>query len=182
MSLLLQITDDGNITDSDGRRVNFRNTYIIMTSNAGFGTSATSGGAGFISHFDEDFRLSGFFTTELLGRIDEIIHFNSLSDNILEKIADKHLKEFTERLRKNCGVRLDYDREVCRYILKSKLVKKRGARTINHTITSLIENPIAELLISQKIKSGDSLRVFLHDENIKIECVKNETKTTFKIK
>jgi len=173
IALLLQITDDGFLTDSDGRRVNFRNTYVILTSNAGFSSSQSFGEVGFLSTKDNDAALGKFFKPELIGRIDEIIYFSPLSRDTLIKIAEKELNELATRLEKNCKIVLLYEQSVSYSIVESKDVKKKGARVINRIITSKIENPIAEMIISAKLQNGEKITLKFVDNELIFE---NENK------
>ena len=162
ISLLLQITDEGFLTDSEGRKVSFRNTYIILTSNAGFSSSGMQNEVGFTSVSDKERRLGEFFKPELIGRLDEIIYFDSLSHKTLIKIAEKNLRDLSARIEKNCGIKLSYSEEIFSPIVESKDVRKKGARAIKHLITARIENPLAELILNARIKKGDTVDI-VHD-------------------
>lgn len=170
MALLLQITDEGFLTDSEGRTAHFKNCYVIMTSNAGFGARMSNYGAGFILNSDHDRRLGEYFKPELLGRIDEIIYFNSPTRETLEKIAEKSLRQLAGRIKKSRGVNVEYDHEVCSFIIENNEVKRKGARAIDHAVTSKIENYIAELLVANRLKCGDTLRINVAQEEIRFEC------------
>ena len=157
LSLLLQITDDGFLTDSDGRRVSFRNAYIILTSNAGFGGSNSE--AGFVSKGSKSADLSLYFKAELLARLDEIIYFAPLSDKTLKEIAEKELRDLSYRLERGRGISLCYTDAVVAMITHSSGVKSKGARAINHVVTRMVENPIAEMLIRGEHRGSDIITV-----------------------
>lgn len=169
ISLLLQITDDGFLTDSDGRRVSFRNTYVILTSNAGFSSGGAQNEVGFTSASDKERRIGEFFKPELLGRLDEIIYFEPLSKETLLKIAEKNLRELSARIEKNCGITVSYCDELFSSVAENKDVRKKGARIIKHIITSLIENPLAELIVSAKVKKGDTVNILTNGGDIYFE-------------
>ena len=161
MSLLLQIADDGFLTDSDGRRVSFRNAYIILTTNAG--TSGLHREIGFVNDKSYDESLGKRFMPELLARIDDIIYFRRLSFETLKKIAEKSLQELADRLERNKSIRLRYTNEVVLHIVENLGGEKRGARGISASILRLIENPIAEKIMRGEVFGGDVISVGLGD-------------------
>ena len=162
MALLLQITDDGFLTDSDGRRVSFRNTYVILTTNADL--SANRFGAGFLSADKKEAKLENYFKPELISRMDEIILFSPLSENTLSKIAEKNLRDLAERLYKNKRINLEYSSDVVERICCEEFVAKSGARSINHAVIRMIENPIAEMIVKGDLEAGDTITVTLNGE------------------
>ena len=169
-NMLLQVLDDGYLTDSVGRKVDFKNTVIIMTSNIGtrklkeFGT-----GVG----FDTDYKkkdvnklssevlkksLSKKFSPEFLNRIDEIVVFNQLTTKEIEKIAKIEINNFVERLKE-----IDYDVKIDSKVLKFISVKgfdkEFGARPIKRAIQKHLEDPLAKKIVSGEIKKGDKIEI-----------------------
>ncbi len=170
MNLLLQILDEGRIDDAQGRSVNFENTVIIMTSNAGSTDKST--GVGF-SRTQEDISkeramkaLQDFLRPEFIGRIDEIIVFRPLSVEDYAKIADLMLKETAEALSER-GVSLDWDDAALQWVAEKSHGKKYGARDIRRVLRDEVEDQIAALMIDAESAvtklhvsvSGDSLTV-----------------------
>lgn len=154
-NILLQILDDGRLADSHGRLVNFENTIIIMTSNAGSEIKTTSYGFGTDSNTTFKNRaetaLKEIFRPEFLNRIDDVIAFNSLEKEQLVKIVDIMLLELgTELMQKNIAFKAT--EEAKQVILQKGFEPKYGARPLRRTIERLIENPIAELVIKGDLK------------------------------
>ena len=151
MNILLQILDEGKINDAQGRTVNFENTVICMTSNAG--SSEKSGETGFNKTLeqmssDKAMRaLSEFLRPEFLGRVDEVIAFKPLKEETLQKIASLMLDEYREPL-KNKGVELSYTTEALEALVKASQGGKLGARDLRKTIRRQVEDPLAEKLIA----------------------------------
>ena len=169
-NMLLQVLDDGYLTDSVGRKVDFKNTVIIMTSNIGtrklkeFGT-----GVG----FDTDYKrkdenklssevlkksLSKKFSPEFLNRIDEIVVFNQLSSVEIEKIAKIEISNFVNRLKE-----IDYvvkiDNKVYKFISVKGFDKEFGARPIKRAIQKYIEDPLAKKIVNSEVKKGDKIEI-----------------------
>ncbi len=173
LSLLLQIFDTGFLTDATGRKINFRNTYIIMTSNIGadkFKGGSEIGFAGKANNKSIQEKLKGHFKDEFINRIDEILLFNPLSHSALKQIAKIKIEEIEARL-SLIGITLKTDEEVYD-ILASEAADTHGfgARPLNRIILSKIENKIAEMIVSNKISTGEEIVVFI--DNNTIECRK----------
>lgn len=157
-NLLLQIMDEGILTDSTGRKVSFRNTFIIMTSNIGADGFDKNGRPGFIVASDSARinktaeKLKAFLKPEFINRIDEIIPFASLSTETLEKIAGKLLCSLKERLN-HIGVEFSFTDEVCAYIARKGEESGFGARPISRLIVSEVENKITEILLNHKYEN-----------------------------
>lgn len=151
-SLMLQIMDDGTLTDSTGRKASFRNAFIIMTSNVGAEGKERTIHPGFISANAETDRqrltesLKKHFRAEFINRIDEIIPFTKLTKDALAKIADKKLSALKERL-ETLGISLTYTKAVTEYIARKCEEMDTGARPIARIITVDIENEITRLLM-----------------------------------
>ncbi len=157
LNLFLQITDTGRLTDSAGRTADFKNSYIIMTSNAYY-TSSENQSLGFVkdkksSHIYE--KLKEHFSDEFLNRLDDIILFEPQNDDTLLKIIKKKIEELSQRLNER-GIKIKFDDTVYKHIL-SKSEKNGGARGVGRIIASEIETPIAKLMLSGKIENGASI-------------------------
>lgn len=150
LNILLQILDEGRITDAQGRLVNFENTVIIMTSNAG--SDKKDGAVGFAKSQNDLTKekamkaLSDFLRPEFLSRLDEIIVFRNLKLKDYEKIADLMLKEYVEVLREK-SINLTYTSNLIKWIAKESINGKSGARDLRHTIRRNVEDKIACALI-----------------------------------
>ena len=151
MNILLQILDEGRITDSQGRTVNFENTIIVMTSNAGSTDKST--GIGFDKSAEEISKekamkaLSDFLRPEFLGRIDEVVVFNPLSEESYQEIAALMLDEMKEPLLEK-GITLKYTKKALAAIAAKAYGQKFGARDIRKVIRTEIEDKVAELIIN----------------------------------
>ena len=160
-NILLQILDDGRLTDSQGRLVDFKNTIIIMTSNLG---------SEYILDNEDNANelvmneLKNTFRPELINRIDEIIVFNSLKQGVIGEIVDKVIKELNDRLQQNY-IRVEITNTVREKIIEEAYDPRYGARPIKRYITKNIENLIAHKVIDGNLKVGDTLVVSLDNDN-----------------
>ena len=158
-NILLQILDDGRLTDSQGRLVDFKNTIIIMTSNLG---------SEYILDNEDNANelvmneLKNTFRPELINRIDEIIVFNSLKQDVIGEIVDKVIKELNDRLQENY-IRVEITNTVREKIIEEAYDPRYGARPIKRYITKNIENLIAHKLIDENMKVGTTLIVDIKD-------------------
>ena len=158
-NILLQILDDGRLTDSQGRLVDFKNTIIIMTSNLG---------SEYILDNEDNANelvmneLKNTFRPELINRIDEIIVFNSLKQDVIGEIVDKVIKELNDRLQQNY-IRVEITNTVREKIIEEAYDPRYGARPIKRYITKNIENLIAHKLIDENMKVGTTLVVNIKD-------------------
>ena len=150
LNVLLQVLDDGRITDAQGRVVNFENTIIVMTSNAG--SEGRVGGLGF-GRTDNDMvkektigALKEFLRPEFINRVDEIITFNRLTEENFLGIADIMLRELQESL-KNRGLELTWDEAVRKYLVEKAYSITYGARNLRREIQRSLEDPISERII-----------------------------------
>ena len=150
LNILLQVLDDGCITDAQGRKVNFENTIIVMTSNAG--SEGRVGGLGFGRTADDQTRektmkaLRDFLRPEFINRVDEIISFNHLTEENFLGIADIMLGELRESLAAR-GLRLTWEESVREYLVKEAYSITYGARNLRRTIQRKLEDPISEKII-----------------------------------
>ena len=176
----LQVLDEGMLTDSSGRRVNFKNTVIIMTTNIGTSEKYGSLPLGFSSdslNVEETRRkkmideLKRYFSPEFLNRIDDIIIFNSLSRDSLYKICDNMLISLCAKI-KDVGVDMRFDSGVIDFILSQNKSNSYGAREISRIIKKHFEDAYIEEYFSGKINIGDSVFAFVEDERIRFEVKK----------
>lgn len=154
-NILLQILDDGRITDSQGRTVDFKNTIIIMTSNLGSEYILEK-----LPNKDEliNKELHSTFKPEFLNRIDEIIYFNSLGKDVVYQILDKVIKEVESRLKQR-NIKLSLSSKAKDYVINSAYDENFGARPIKRFVSDNIETKIAMALIDGDIKDGDNVLV-----------------------
>ena len=163
-NILLQILDDGRLTDSQGRLVDFKNTIIIMTSNLG---------SEYILDNEDNANelvmneLKNTFRPELINRIDEIIVFNSLKQDVIGEIVDKVIKELNDRLQQNY-IRVEITNTVREKIIEEAYDPRYGARPIKRYITKNIENLIAHKLIDENMKVGTTLIVDVKDNEFEV--------------
>lgn len=163
---MLQILDDGVLTDSQGRKVDFKNTVIIMTSNVGasaiterakslgFSASATSEDDKASIESNVMNALKSTFRPEFLNRLDEIIVFNRLTDSDIRKIASLMLGELQARI-KDLDVDIIFDNSLVAFVAKEGFDPVYGARPLRRAITSLVEDSFSEAMLEGKIKAGD---------------------------
>ena len=163
-NLLLQVLDDGSLTDSRGRRVDFRHTVIIMTSNLGAGeTGKPSVGFSTVKEGDRDKErmlaaLKEAFRPELLGRVDEVVVFRSLGEDETRRIASLLLDALKERVAK-LGITLDFTEEAVALVAKAGLDPKYGARPLGRAVVRLLEEPLAREMLTGRIREGDRVTV-----------------------
>lgn len=166
LNILLQILDDGMLTDAQGRRVDFKNTVIILTSNIGasaitekakslgFTAAATDEKAAMEANVMQ--ALKSAFRPEFLNRLDEIIVFNRLTDADIRKIASLLLAELGERIR-GIGVEIEFDPSLVAYVAEKGFDPVYGARPLRRAITSLVEDSFSEAMLEGRIASGDRI-------------------------
>ena len=164
-NLLLQILDDGRITDSQGRTVDFKNTIIIMTSNLGSDILLENNNDCFNQI---DALLHHTFKPEFLNRIDEIITFNPLSKDVCIKIVDKMLLELVKRLEEN-KIKIEFTHSLKQYIIDSAFSYEYGARPIKRFISKNIETLLASKIISEEIKPLHKYIIDFENNNIIIK-------------
>ena len=178
-NILLQILDDGRLTDSNGRTVNFKNTVIIMTSNTGARNITETKSIGFINKDDGSAsyerakaevmnELKKTFRPEFLNRLDEIIIFNKLGKEAIEKIASIMLNEFADKLKQR-EITVKIDKSIIEYIVKVGFDDVYGARPLKRAVQSKVEDKFAEELLDGKIKDKDKITLKAKDNNVIIE-------------
>ncbi len=182
-NLLLQALDDGQLTDSLGRKVDFRNTIIIMTSNIGARQLAEfGGGVGFGTKAKEERleddnkgviqnALKKAFAPEFLNRIDDVIMFNSLNREDIHKIIDIELKKLFGRVH-DLGYEIELTERAKDYIADKGYDRNYGARPLKRAIQKYLEDPLAEEIIKANVTEGDTLLVDYENDEIKIEVKK----------
>ena len=176
-NILLQVLDDGHITDSQGRKVDFKNTIIIMTSNAGAQAIVEPKKLGFASSNDEKQNydrmkssvmeeVRRIFKPEFLNRIDETIVFRSLNKEDMKQIVTLMLKELSERCKSQLGITLTVRDAVKNYIVEKAYDPKYGARPLRRKIQNEIEDQLAEELLSGVVKRGTNVVVTIRKNAI----------------
>ena len=179
-NILLQILDDGHITDSQGRKVDFKNTIIIMTSNAGAENIVAPKVMGFSSGVDleKDYQsmkgrvmdeVNRLFKPEFLNRLDEIIVFRSLTKENIGSIADIMLKEVKNRLKEEKNIILEITPAARELLIDRGYDEKFGARPLRRTIQKLIEDSLADEILAGSFKSGDKVRIDRDGERLSIK-------------
>ena len=174
LNILLQILDDGRITDAQGRVVNFENTIIIMTSNAG--SNQKGGSVGFGRSLTEQSKekamkaLGEFLRPEFINRVDEIVCFNQLSEDNFRGIADIMLAELQQSL-EGRGIAFTWDESVKDYLVKKSYSVAYGARNLRRAIQTDLEDPIAERIIKSYVDPFRSIKATCEDGTIKLETI-----------
>ncbi len=169
LNVLLQILDDGRITDAHGRTVNFENAVVIMTTNAG--SDKQGGSVGFDRNLNEQSNdkamkaLKEFLRPEFLNRVDEIVHFNRLTEEDFRKIAVLMLAELCESM-KTKGMALEWDGTVVDFLTKKSYSAKYGARNLRRTIQREIEDPVATELVDRRRSLAEKIKITANDERI----------------
>ena len=177
-NILLQVLDDGHITDSQGRKVDFRNTVIIMTSNAGAKAIIEPKKLGFNQQEDQkaDYKrmkanvmdeVKQLFRPEFLNRIDEIIVFHPLNEDNMKKIVGLMCKEVVQRAKEQLEIILVVRDSVKKHIVETGSDKKYGARPLRRAVQSQLEDKLAEALLNGEIKRGDHVEAGISKKEIK---------------
>ncbi|SHH64407.1 ATP-dependent Clp protease ATP-binding subunit [Winogradskyella jejuensis] len=190
-NMLLQVLDDGYLTDSLGRKIDFRNTIIIMTSNigarklkdfgtgVGFGTAAKESQAADHAKGIIENALKKAFAPEFLNRIDDVVVFNTLEKEDINKIIDIELVKLVKRI-SGLGYELKLSAKAKDYIAEKGFDSQYGARPLKRAIQKYIEDALAEEIIASKIQEGDTISMDLDEKNdvLKIKVKKSEEKPT----
>ena len=179
-NIMLQILDDGILTDSEGLKVDFKNTVIVMTSNAGYGADTNrTGRIGFAAHTDaaetktdvekqEENALKALentFRPEFINRIDKVIIFNKLSKDECKNIVELMLNQLRQRLSDN-KIDVDWTEDVVNYIIDIGYSDKYGARNLKRAIQENIEDKIADMIIDEEINENDHIKIEYLDKII----------------
>ena len=186
-NILLQVLDDGHITDAQGRRIDFKNTVLIMTSNAGAENIISPKRLGFASNDDakERYRfmkervmeeVKRMFKPEFLNRIDEIIVFHQLSQDHMKEIVDIMLKSICRRTLTQMNLKLTVDDTAKAFLVEKGYDEKYGARPLRRAIQNLLEDKLAEAVLDGEVKAGDEVTVTKGEDSLKFlsaEVIKN---------
>ena len=175
LNILLQILDDGRITDAQGRTVNFENAVIIMTTNAGSNTGSGSlGFGGSVSDMGQERAmkaLNDFLRPEFINRVDEIVYFNKLTEEDFRRIAELMLGE-TKAAISESGIALTWDDSLIDYLVEKSYSVKYGARSLRRTIQKDLEDPVAAKIIEKHGENVGRIRLSAADGKVKIEIRK----------
>lgn len=169
-NMLLQILEDGRLTDSQGRQVDFKNTIIIMTSNAGANRIVSPKTLGFLQQEDAaaDYKrmqegvmeeVKHIFKPEFINRIDEILVFHMLTKEDIHQIAANMLAGFKKRVKKQMDIRLHYGKAIVDHVADKGFDKDYGARPLRRTIQKEIEDQLAEKIVGGEVHIGDDVRL-----------------------
>jgi ATP-dependent Clp protease ATP-binding subunit ClpC len=189
-NILLQILEDGHLSDSQGRVVSFKNTLVVMTSNVGSQQIAKGGGGGLGFQLNEDAdggryanikalvtdELKNFFRPELLNRLDEIVVFKQLEREEVRVIADIMLRETAGRLAER-GITLELTDSAMDYLLAQGFDQEYGARPMRRAVTSLVLDNLSEMLLKDELAAGDTACMYIdvHTERLSVTRV-NESR------
>ncbi|NIA11941.1 MAG: AAA domain-containing protein, partial [Nitrospiraceae bacterium] len=180
-NILLQVMEDGILTDSQGRRVDFRNTVLIMTSNVGSDMITNRGTLGFSDQeIDSEESYEGMkervigevrkvFRPEFLNRLDDVIVFHQLTRDQVKQIADLMLGELKDRLYEEHRITFTLDDSASELLIEKGYDAKYGARPMRRTIERLIENPISELILEGAFENGSTVIATANGEEIRFE-------------
>ena len=174
LNILLQILDDGHITDAQGRNVNFENTVIVMTSNAG-STTGSTGAVGFGRSETEQGKakamkaLEGFLRPEFINRVDEIVYFNKLSESNFKAIAKIMLDELAANL-KDKAITLSYGEDLMDYLMKKSYSQTYGARNLRRQIQKDLEDPIATKIIDSYMEPVSKIIIAVEGETLTVNA------------
>jgi len=183
-NVLLQVLDDGHITDAQGRKVSFKETIIIMTSNAGANRIVQPKKLGFMTTENEkqDYEhmksqvmeeVRQQFRPEFLNRIDDILVFHALTKNDMKEIINILLKDLTGRCENQMGIRLNVTENTRRHLIDDSFDSRYGARPLKRAIQTKIEDPLAEEILAGRVKRGDTVAAVYRDGKVTFR-VRNE--------
>ena len=185
-NILLQVLDDGHITDAHGRKVDFKQTIIIMTSNAGAQSIIEPKKLGFLNSPDEkqDYErmksnvmeeVRRIFKPEFLNRIDEIMVFHPLNKAHIRKIVGILLKTLEKRCLEQMEIELKVTGSAKEFLAEAGFDSKYGARPLRRAVQTKLEDPLANEILEGRIHRGDVVKVQLHQKELKFVPVKKET-------
>lgn len=179
-NILLQVLDDGHITDAQGRKIDFKNTVIIMTSNLGARNIVAPKKLGFTKDIDHDKNykdmkkgvmdeVKKLFRPEFLNRIDESIVFHTLSEENIEEIVGIMFKQLAKRLEDNLKLQVKLSKEATKLLAKEGFEEAYGARPLKRAIQAKIEDQMAEKILDATIKEGDKVLLTVKEDEIVFE-------------
>ena len=166
-NIFLQVLDEGTLTDSEGNRVDFKNTVIIMTSNAGYGAQLMNKSKiGFASIVEVEKvnrsiamdAVESTFRPEFLNRVDKVVVFNKLSKEISISIAELILKTLSSRV-KQSGIAMSWTDNILKHLVDVGFSDKYGARNIKRKVQELVEDKLADMIIDGDILAGDTITI-----------------------
>ncbi|MBQ5599899.1 MAG: ATP-dependent Clp protease ATP-binding subunit, partial [Lachnospiraceae bacterium] len=180
-NILLQMLDDGHITDSQGHKIDFKNTVVIMTSNAGAENIIAPKLLGFASQDDEQAKynrmkngvmdeVKRLFKPEFLNRIDEIIVFHPLNKGHMKEIVSIMLNTVGKRTKQQMSIRLNAGEDVKEFLVEKGYDEKYGARPLKRTIQQMVEDKLAEAVLEGRVREGDSVKIVLKDGQLKFSA------------
>lgn len=180
-NILLQVLDDGHITDSQGHKIDFKNTVVIMTSNAGAENIIAPKHLGFTSQDDEQAKynrmkngvmdeVKRLFKPEFLNRIDEIIVFHPLNKSHMKEIVTIMLNTVAKRTKQQMSIRLNAGDDVKEFLVEKGYDEKYGARPLKRTIQQMVEDKLAEAVLEGRVREGDSVKILLKDGCLKFSA------------
>ena len=180
-NILLQMLDDGHITDSQGHKIDFKNTVVIMTSNAGAENIIAPKQLGFTSQNDEEAKykrmktgvmdeVKRLFKPEFLNRIDEMIVFHPLNKGHMKEIVTILLGTVAKRTKQQMRIRLNAGDDVKEFLVEKGYDEKYGARPLKRTIQQMVEDKLAEAVLEGRVREGDSVRILLKDGQLKFSA------------
>ncbi len=188
LNILLQVLDDGHITDAQGRKVSFKNTVIIMTSNAGAEAIMSPKRLGFDNgdgSKDKDYQfmkgrvmeeIKHLFKPEFLNRIDEIIVFHPMTRENIRSIAEVLLKELRQRAKTELGIHLSLDEKAKDFLAEKGYDPKYGARPLRRTIQSYLENPLSEEILNGRVTRDSTVRITVDKSGEKLKFTARRSK------
>ena len=173
--LLLQVLDEGHLTDSHGKKIDFKNTIIIMTSNIGASKIKSQKNLGFVEKDDDEMNekekelflseLKKYFKPEFINRVDEIVVFESLTKEDIDKIVMLMIDDLNERLSMR-NMKLTLDPAAVSLIAKNGYSKEYGARQLSRSIQKMIEDELSKMILKKQIKDNDEIKVSVKDEKL----------------
>jgi ATP-dependent Clp protease ATP-binding subunit ClpC len=174
-NVLLQVLDEGMLTDGLGRQVNFKNTIIIMTSNIG-AKELDITPVGFSTDVDEDMNvndvitkaLKNTFRPEFINRIDEKVIFKTLTEDNISEIVDIHIKKLEKRMMERGNYKLSVSKNMKKFLLKESYNEEFGARPVVRAITKYIQNPASKAVLKGDVKEGDTIFIDYNQKNDEI--------------
>ena len=177
-NILLQVLEDGHITDAQGRKVNFKNTIIIMTSNAGAQRIVSPKTLGFASleDKDQDYKkmkegvmdeVKHMFKPEFINRIDEIIVFHALTKEDVKKIVAIMIENMNKRTKEQMDITIKASNAVLEFLAESSYDATYGARPLRRAIQNHVEDKLAEAVLDGKVKNGNTVTMKLKEKEIK---------------
>ena len=178
LNTLLQVFDEGHLTDGLGRKVNFRNTILIMTSNVGQKDIKAGGNLGFSTNKEDsdskhvretiDSAIKTNFSPEFINRIDGIVYFNRLKKDNMISIVDIQVKKLEQRLEEK-NISLNTSKAVKEFLVGKGFDEKYGARPLKRSIQQYLEDPLSEEILLGTIKEGSTVKIKVDKKNDKLE-------------